>query len=140
MGFSIAIPDGWKRIGDNGFATGSGFAGTGDPRRLLVDVTKKPGTDPVAAWQDLEAGVKDTIQGYQRIGDIRPVAYRGWKAADWEWTFDFNGIRYRTLDRGFVVDGSHGYAIKWSVPESEWYTEANQRALAVFFSSFQPGQ
>lgn len=138
MGFSIAIPDGWKRIGDNGFSTGSTFAGTGDPRRLLVDVTKDPGTDPVVAWQQLEARVMDTIPGYQRIGDIRVAEYRGWQAADWEWTFDFKGIRYRSLDRGFVVDPTHGYAIKWSVPESEWYTEANQSALAVFLSSFQP--
>ncbi|MFG2196734.1 serine/threonine protein kinase [Streptomyces sp. NPDC048639] len=137
-GFSIALPEGWQRIGNNGQSSGSRFGAPGDPRRLLVDWTHTPGADPQAAWVKQEARVRAGIPGYRRIGGIRAVDYRGWKAADWEWTFVYDHIRYRTLNRGFVVDAGHGYAIKWSVPEADWDSRANQRALAAFLSSFQP--
>lgn len=137
-GFSIALPDGWSRTGNNGFSSGSRFGAQGDPRNLLVDFTSDPGADPVVAWRKLERSVRENATGYGRVGEIRALEYRGWKAADWEWTFDFRGIRYRTLDRGFVVDGRHGYAIKWTVPAADWESAANQEALDVFLTSFQP--
>jgi serine/threonine protein kinase len=136
-GFSIALPDTFGRLGDNGHGTGSLFGTGGDPRTLLVDWTHTPGDDPVAAWQKLEQQVSGSIDNYHLI-DIESVDYRGWKTADWEWTSTIGGVRYRTIDRGFVVDSKHGYAIRWSVPEAVWYSEENQQALRVFFSSFKP--
>jgi serine/threonine protein kinase len=139
--FSIALPDGWQRVGNNGFSTGSRFSAPGDPRNLLVDFTNHPGPDSVAAWRVLEKSVSRNSRdysGYHRIGEIRSVQYRGWNSADWEWTFTYRGTRYRTLNRGFIVDGHHGFAIKWTVPAGDWESEKNQRALDVFLTSFQP--
>lgn len=136
-GFSIALPHTFSRIGDNGQGSGSLFGALGDPRNVLVDWTHTPGSDPVAAWEKLEKQVRGSIDDYRRI-DIESVDYRGWKAADWEWTSTIDGVRYHTINRGFVVDSEHGYAIKWSVPASVWYSEENQQALRVFLSSFRP--
>ncbi|MDX6311224.1 MAG: hypothetical protein QOF84_6364 [Streptomyces sp.] len=139
-GFTIALPDTFGRIGDNGHGSGSLFGAFDDPRSVLVDWTHSPGADPVVAWQSLEKKVRASITDYHRVGTIESLDYRGWKAADWEWTSTVNGVRYRTLNRGFVVDSRHGYAIKWSVPESVWYAEANQQALHLFLDSFQPAR
>ncbi|WP_189133140.1 serine/threonine protein kinase [Wenjunlia tyrosinilytica] len=137
-GFSIALPLGWKRVGNNGFSSGTRYGDEGDARRLLVDWTHRPGADQLTAWRRLERSVRASTPGYSRIGEIRSVKYRGYQAADWEWTFDFNGIHYRTLNRGFVVDSGHGYAIKWSVPAAAWNLPENQRALRTFLRTFRP--
>lgn len=137
-GFSIALPDSFGRIGDNGHGAGSLFGAFDDPRSVLVDWTHTPGDDPVAAWKTLEKKVRGTIDDYERLGAIQSVDYRGWKAADWEWNSTVNGVRYHTLDRGFVVDSKHGYAIRWSVPASVWFSQENQQALHTFLDSFRP--
>lgn len=133
-GFWIALPPGWKRVGDNHYGTGSTFAGA-DGRKLLVDWTHTPGSSALADWQRASKG--DNGNGYQLI-KVKPAYYRGYDAADWEFTRIENGTRVHVLNRGFVVDGSHGYAIMFTTPDAGWKSEANRLARLTFFASFKP--
>lgn len=134
-GFSVALPNGWRRVDDNGYGSGSKFAAPGDPRKLQIDFTHTPGKDAAAAWR--EADKHMTRANYHQIY-IKSVNYNGWEAADWEFTYTDSGITYHVINRGFVVDRSHGYAIMWTVPEDQWGSAKNQKVLDTLFATFNP--
>ena len=131
-GFSVAVPAGWQpeRDGPRVYLH--------DPDSsayLLVDQTDQPAPDPVADWQQQEPAVAERLDGYQRIGEIRPVDFRGWQAADWEFVF---GAEQQThvLNRNVVTSPSQAYALYWSVPSSRWdeLLPVHEQVVA----SFQP--
>ena len=45
--------------------------------------------------------------------------YRGWNTADWEFTYVEGGTKYRTIDRGFVVNDQLGYALMYTAKAVE---------------------
>ena len=105
-------------------------------QRLLIGWTDSPKSNPVADWTDQESSM--ARPGYKRV-KIAAVNYRGWPAADWEFTYDDDsGAKYHSVDRGFVVSLSQGYGIMFSAKDADWSKSETQQTLAAFFATFQP--
>ncbi|MFI6471364.1 protein kinase [Streptomyces sp. NPDC050516] len=133
QGFSIGLPAGWSysKTDDAGVR----FNGP-NGQRLLIGWTDSPKSNPVADWTDQESSM--TRPGYKRV-KIAAVNYRGWPAADWEFTYDDDsGAKYHSVDRGFVVSLSQGYGIMFSAKDADWSKPETQQTLAAFFATFQP--
>lgn len=140
-GFSIALPDGWKRLktseADEAYRVT--FGASGDPRTLAVTYSEAVGPDPVAVWRDdVEPGLRLTA-GFQRIGEIRATTYQGYKAADMQWFSDPDGTRIRTFGRGFLLGGHRGFSLRWTTPAADWDAAVNRQALDTFLRTFRPG-
>ncbi|MDP3714207.1 MAG: serine/threonine-protein kinase [Mycobacteriales bacterium] len=130
-GWSVRHPKGWV------VSERRGLRQIRDESRrwtLRVDTTDTPGTDPAAAWEQQEIGFRRAFPSYSRVR-IEPVDYRGWDAADWEFTFRDGGADLRTLDRGFVVDGT-GYALYWQTGAADF--AASLPTFERIAASFRP--
>ncbi|MDX2543908.1 serine/threonine-protein kinase [Streptomyces sp. WI04-05B] len=132
QGFSIGLPAGWKYQSTG--AAGARFAGP-DGQRLLVGWTTTPKSDPVADWKNQEQYM--TRSQYDRIR-IAKVSYRGWNTADWEFTYAEGGTKYRSVDRGFVVDGQLGYGLMFTAKASNWDSELRKETWRTFTETFEP--
>ncbi|MFE7760070.1 serine/threonine-protein kinase [Streptomyces sp. NPDC057438] len=132
QGFSIGLPDGWKYQSTG--TAGARFSGP-DGQRLLVGWTTTPKDDPVADWKNQERYM--VRSQYKRIR-IEAVDYRGWNAADWEFTYVESGTKYRSIDRGFVVDSRQGYALMYTAKASEWSGELRKDTWRTFTKTFKP--
>lgn len=132
QGYSIGLPEGWS-FQTSGSA-GDRFTGP-DGQKLLVAWTSTPKGDPVADWENQEAGM--TRAQYSKIR-IAKVSYRGWNAADWEFTYGENGTKYRTIDRGFVVNGHLGYALMYTAKAANWGTELREDTWQTLARTFEP--
>lgn len=132
-GFQVAVPAGWTT------STSGQVVKYRDPQSgqmLLVDQTDTPKADPAADWRTQEQARRSTYPGYSRIR-IEPVDYRGWKAADWEFTYDGPSGLLHVLNRGFVTSPHQAYSLFVLAPQSQW-SQAKQ-AFDVAAASFRPG-
>ncbi|MEU3252828.1 serine/threonine-protein kinase [Streptomyces sp. NPDC006997] len=132
QGYSIGLPDGWKYRSSD--AAGDRFTGPGG-QKLLVAWTSTPKGDPVADWESQERYM--TRSQYKRIR-IEEVGYRGWNTADWEFTYVDGGTRYRTIDRGFVVSDSQGYALMYTAKAAEWGSGLRRSTWRTLTKTFEP--
>ncbi|MEV6005453.1 protein kinase [Streptomyces sp. NPDC051976] len=137
-GFSIALPNGWTRIGDDGYGAGSKFRGS-DGTTLLVDWVHTPGKSALGTWQHDSATNGPSMPGYHQIR-VEKADYRGYDAADWEYTRTDSGRPVHILNRGMVTDAHHGYAIMFTTPADAWSSATNTKALATFFTTFKPAK
>ena len=127
-GFSVAVPVGWTVVRDGTFVD---FRDPAGGRFLRIDQTDAPQDDPLADWEAQEPSVAERLSNYQRIR-IDAVQYRGWAAADWEFT---HGESTHVLSRNLVT-GPKAYAIYWSVTESRW--AESLPILHTIITTFQP--
>ena len=74
---------------------------------------------------------------YHRIR-IEEVDYRGWNTADWEFTYVESGTKYRTIDRGFVVNSHLGYALMYTAKADDWGSELRKTTWRTLTETFQP--
>ncbi|KQX70985.1 serine/threonine-protein kinase [Streptomyces sp. Root1310] len=132
QGYSIGLPTGWKYRSSD--AAGDRFTGP-DGQKLLIAWTTTPKDDPVADWNNQERGM--TRSQYKKIR-IAAVNYRGWNTADWEFTYTDGGTAYRTVDRGFVVNGSLGYALMYTAKSAAWGTDLRQTTWTTLTETFTP--
>ncbi|MFE0512477.1 hypothetical protein [Streptomyces sp. NPDC058964] len=132
QGYSIGLPKGWKF--QAGSAAGDRFTGP-DGQRLLVAWTSTPKDNPVADWKNQERYM--VRAQYQKIR-IAAVDYRGWNTADWEFTYVEGGTKYRTIDRGFVVNDHTGYALMYTAKASKWSGELRKDTWKTLTESFEP--
>ncbi|MDO0935690.1 serine/threonine-protein kinase [Streptomyces sp. DG2A-72] len=130
--YAIGLPKGWKF--QTAGASGDRFTGPGG-QKLLVAWTSTPKGDPVADWKSQERYM--TRSQYKKIR-IEAVGYRGWNAADWEFTYVESGTKYRTIDRGFVVDGDQGYALMYTAKAANWGSELRKDTWQTLAKSFEP--
>ncbi|MEU4097596.1 serine/threonine-protein kinase [Streptomyces sp. NPDC026673] len=137
-GFSIALPGGWA---ENKKRAGNGWVfNAGRSPRVQVDYTHTPGTDAAAAWRQNEAGTAGTFPGYRKV-DIKDVDYRGYRtAADWTFTYMSGGTKMRAVNRGFVVDDKHGYAILFFAPDAEWNSKKITEMRETLYNTFKPAK
>ena len=131
-GFSVAIPAGWVVSTE---ATRRYFTDPQTGRVFHVDQTDQPQADPLEDWQNQEEGVSQRLPGYELIR-IDPLNYRGWEAADWEFTYDGNSGRRHVINRNVLVSSSQAYALHWNVGASEW--ESSRDVFDVFARTFTP--
>ncbi|MEU2765534.1 serine/threonine-protein kinase [Streptomyces diastaticus] len=132
QGFRIGLPEGWKYTTTG--AAGARFTGP-DGQKLLVGWTGTPKDDPVADWKAQEKYMRRAQ--YERI-HIEAVDYRGWNTADWEFTYVDGGVKYRSVDRGLVVDKSLGYGLMYTAKDAEWHSELIEGTWRTFTETFRP--
>ena len=127
-GFAIGLPPGWAVA-----STTPGevqFTGTPGGFVLVVAWSTHPHGDALTDWQQQAAGKAAADSSYRQIS-IRRVSYRGYNAADWQFTNIYQGVRIRVIDRTFIVrPGRLSYAIELYGPAHQW--------LAVYASIWQP--
>ena len=126
------MPDGWQRRSPaarrstSSLPTAAASCGSTRPTSRRSDAKK--------AWEQQEKSTSKQLPNYQRIS-IESVDYNGWDAADWEFTF---GNSTHVLNRGFVPNPDHGYAIYLSSREENW--SANQEVFQAAADTFMPAQ
>ncbi|MEV5608251.1 serine/threonine-protein kinase [Streptomyces sp. NPDC052225] len=132
QGFSIGLPKGWKYGSTS--AAGARFTGP-NGQKLLVGWTTTPKSDPVADWRSQEQYMRRSQ--YDRIR-IAGVEYRGWNTADWEFTYVDGGTKWRSIDRGFVVNGSLGYGLMYTAKDGDWGGTLRKSTWKTFTKTFTP--
>ncbi|RFU87614.1 serine/threonine protein kinase [Streptomyces triticagri] len=138
--FSIALPEGWKQIGEAGAGSGAIYAaGAGSYPKVQVDAGDSPGKNAAAAWLALEPAVKGNSKDYKRLS-LKPSDWRGYRTvADWEFTrTESGGVKARILNRGFVTDDSHAYAIMITCGADKWDDKSCSQLRDVAFDTFEP--
>ena len=133
-GFSIAVPHGWQISHDGHYVYIRDPADSGI--FLLIDQSDQPKANPVADWQQQAANRQGTYPGYHLIL-LRAVRYtQAEKAADWEFTYNRNGVPVEVLNRNILANAHHAYALYWSTPVSDW--NADYHFFQVFAATFRP--
>ncbi|MEV5016677.1 protein kinase [Streptomyces sp. NPDC053780] len=132
QGYRIGLPEGWKFASTG--ASGDRFTGPGG-QKLLVAWTSTPKGDPVADWKNQERYM--VRSQYKKIR-IEKVDYRGWNTADWEFTYSDGGTKYRTVDRGFVVNDHQGYALMYTAKADDWDGDLRRDTWRTLTKSFEP--
>ena len=133
-GFSIGVPDGWQisHIGHYVYITDPDNGGI----FLLIDQSDSPKPDPLADWEQQQANRESSYPDYHLIR-LESVNYpQAEKAADWEFTYDRNGVPVHVLNRNILANAHHAYALYWSTPESDW--NAYFRYFQAFAATFRP--
>lgn len=74
---------------------------------------------------------------YDRIR-IEKVDYRGWNTADWEFTYVDGGTKYRSIDRGFVVNDHLGHALMYTAKSAGWDDSLREDTWKTLTTSFEP--
>jgi hypothetical protein len=127
-GFAIGLPPGWTVAS----ATPGVVEFTGTPSGFVVEVawSTHPQADALTDWEQQAASKTAGDPSYRQIS-LGQVSYRGYNAADWQFTDIYQGVHVRVIDRTFIVPpGQLGYAIELSGPASQW--------PAVYASIWQP--
>ncbi len=133
-GFSIGVPRGWQISHDGHYVYIRDPANSGI--FLLIDQSDQPKPNPLADWQQQAANRQGTYPGYHLIL-LRAVRYtQAEKAADWEFTYDRNGVTVQVLNRNILANARHAYALYWSTPVSDW--NAYYHYFQVFAATFRP--
>ncbi|WP_432099971.1 protein kinase domain-containing protein [Streptomyces sp. WAC 04229] len=132
QGYRLGLPEGWKFTSTG--ASGDRFTGPGG-QKLLVAWTSTPKGDPVADWKNQERYM--VRSQYKKIR-IEKVDYRGWNTADWEFTYADGGTKYRTVDRGFVVNDHQGYALMYTAKADDWDGDLRRNTWRTLTESFEP--
>ncbi|GGP83410.1 serine/threonine-protein kinase [Streptosporangium pseudovulgare] len=130
-GVAAALPKGWAaKPGDDG---GTVFTGPRNSGRS-VTVTPVPVTDPMTA---LRRADRNGLDEYTEVGLSR-VPYRGWKAADLEYTYAVSdgAVPMHGLTRYVTVDDATAYRITFAVQDLDWGKSAAFRQ--VFLDTFTP--
>ncbi|MFI9750823.1 serine/threonine-protein kinase [Streptomyces collinus] len=132
QGYSIGLPKGWKYRSTG--AAGDRFTGP-DGQKLLIAWTSTPKGDPVADWRNQE---RFMVRAQYKKIRIEKVDYRGWNTADWEFTYTDGGTKYRTIDRGFVVDDRQGYALMYTAKAAGWDDASRKETWRTLTKTFEP--
>jgi hypothetical protein len=133
-GFSIGVPDGWQisHVGHYVYIQDPADSGI----FLLIDQSDQPVPDPLADWQQQAAARQSSYPDYHLIR-MQSVYYaQAEKAADWQFTYDRNGIFVEILNRNVLANAHHAYALYWSTPADDWNTYYHY--FQVFAATFQP--
>ncbi|WP_369391386.1 serine/threonine-protein kinase [Streptomyces sp. CG1] len=132
QGYSIGLPKGWSYKSSDD--AGDRYTGP-DGQKLLIGWTSSPKDDPVADWKNQERSMERPQ--YRKIR-IEKVDYRGWNTADWEFTHVDAGTEYRTIDRGFVVNGHQGYGLMYTAKAADWDSALREDTWKTLTQSFEP--
>jgi hypothetical protein len=142
-GISVAVPEGM--VYDKPKDGGVQLRYDGDDPRykdwlLILDHRSDATTDVLADWRDRAEQARGGYPDYRSDGDVHRVDYRGWDAADWEFTFNQDPAVKRSVSRGFMIgkDTDKAYLIQWIIPEDHWNSDEAKEARKVSYESFTP--
>jgi hypothetical protein len=133
-GFSIGVPSGWH------ISHAGHYVYIVDPANsgifLLIDQSDQPKPDPLADWQQQAANRGSSYPNYHLIRLQAVVYAQAERAADWEFSYDRNGIEVQVLNRNVLANARHAYALYWSTPVSDW--TAYYHFFQAFAATFRP--
>jgi hypothetical protein len=133
-GFSIGVPRGWQISHDGHYVYIRDPANNGI--FLLIDQSDQPKANALADWRQQAANRQGTYPGYHLIL-LQSVRYpQAEQAADWEFTYNRNGVTVQVLNRNILASARHAYALYWSTPASDW--NACYHFFQVFAATFRP--
>jgi serine/threonine protein kinase len=133
-GFSIGVPRGWQISHDGHYVYIRDPANSGI--FLLIDQSDQPKASALADWRQQAANRQGTYPGYHLIV-LQSVRYpQAEQAADWEFTYNRNGVTVQVLNRNILANARHAYALYWSTPASGW--NAYYHYFQVFAATFRP--
>jgi hypothetical protein len=133
-GFSIAVPKGWQ-IQHEGH-----YVYVRDPSDsgvfLLIDQSDQPQPNALSDWKAQAAARQSSYPDYHLLR-LQDVSYpQAEQAADWEFTYDRNGVPVHILNRNVLANSAHAYALYWSTPDSDW--SADYHYFQAFAQTFRP--
>ncbi|MFA9445315.1 protein kinase [Egicoccus sp. AB-alg6-2] len=132
--YRVAVPAGWQERAASGNRTDWVEPGTG--AYLRMDWTDAPASDPLADWEQAEAGFAQRQSDYQRVR-LEPATYRNWEAAMWEYTYTSGGAALHAINLNVLADDlGHAYALNLQAPAGEWDRIADQ--FPAIAGSFEP--
>ena len=103
---------------------------------LLIDQSDQPKPNPLADWEQQQANRAGNYPDYHLIR-LESVGYpQAEKAADWEFTYDRDGVPVHILNRNVLANAHHAYALYWSTPASDW--TADYHFFRAFAATFRP--
>jgi hypothetical protein len=133
-GFSIGVPAGWQVSHDGHYVYIRDPANSGI--FLLIDQSDQPQPNALADWEQQAAARQSSYPGYHLIR-LQSVAYpQAEQAADWEFSYNRDGIPVQILNRNVLANATHAYALYWSTPVSDW--NADYHYFQAFAATFRP--
>jgi eukaryotic-like serine/threonine-protein kinase len=133
-GFSIGVPDGWQisHVGHYVYVRDPADSGI----FLLIDQSDQPQPNALADWKQQAAVRQSSYPGYHLVR-LQSVSYpQAEQAADWEFTYDRDGVPVHILNRNVLANATHAYALYWSAPSDDW--SADYHYLQAFAATFRP--
>ncbi len=133
-GFSIGVPKGWQiqHVGHYVYIRDPSDSGV----FLLIDQSDRPQSSALADWKEQAAARQDSYPGYHLLR-LQTVSYpQAEQAADWEFTYDRDGVPVHILNRNVLANSAHAYALYWSTPDSDWTTDYHY--FKAFAATFRP--
>jgi signal peptidase I len=132
-GYTVPVPDGWKKdVKDGGdqvdFVDPTGKVG------LKFSALDYASVDPYEHWLSIEPATKDQVEDYHRERMDHTTNAVGDPAALWQFTFRGTARDFRAIDLGFGKKGGREYAIYLSAPKAQWdqYKAVFDNAVAGF--------
>ncbi|WP_020544636.1 serine/threonine-protein kinase [Nonomuraea coxensis] len=142
-GWSLAVPVTWQRsVSEDGKAV-TWLDPDTRSRFLRIDESiqedRAGRATALEIWEwyvPLRVRKERAFPGYSEL-QLEEVDYRGTKAADWEFLrrAPSTGTTLHVLNRAYLPDESHGYAIYFSAPEKRWHEDVY---LRTFLATFRP--
>ncbi|HEX4814424.1 MAG TPA: protein kinase [Nonomuraea sp.] len=130
-GFSAAAPEDWKPATSGGRTTFTGPKDSG--LRILVEEATPQADGGLSELGRLEAG--GGLESYIQVR-LQAADFRGWKAADWEYTYTTaQGVPMHALTRYVTIDDDTAFTITFDLPELKWDDQARTRE--VFLDTFR---
>jgi serine/threonine protein kinase len=133
-GFSIGVPRGWQisHVGHYVYIRDPANSGI----FLLIDQSDQPQANALADWEQQATARQNSYPDYHLIR-LQAVQYpQAEQAADWEFTYDRNGVPVQVLNRNVLANAHHAYALYWSTPASDW--NGYYHYFQAFAATFQP--
>jgi eukaryotic-like serine/threonine-protein kinase len=131
-GYKIAKPKNWTIRPLTPYRTD--FIDPASGAFIRVEWTDQPGPDPVEAWRAQARLFAERQAGYEELR-IDAAAFKGYKAAEWEFRYLERGALRHALDIGLIT-GRYGAALFAVAPEPMW--QGFQATLDNFRTSFEP--
>jgi eukaryotic-like serine/threonine-protein kinase len=133
-GFSIGVPNGWLISHQGNYVYIRDPADSGI--FLLIDQSDQPQPNALADWKQQAAARQGSYPDYHLL-KLQAVSYpQAEQAADWEFTYNRDGVPVHILNRNVLANASHAYALYWSTPDSDW--NADYHYFQTFAASFRP--
>lgn len=130
-GFTIDYPSDWRITRENNYTD---FRHPNSAAALRVVVQDSNARSAEAAWLDLERRFRAEQESYSRIR-LEPREFRGYSAAEWEFTYVRRDVQLHNLDLG-VVTGAKGFTLNFEARQSDW--DIVKAFMERFEDSFQP--
>ncbi|MFG2944929.1 serine/threonine-protein kinase [Streptomyces adustus] len=143
LGFSIALPKGWKRsvFSDDGDLTQIDYSPDGGEHFVRIALDKSPDfADPYQHQLDLDQQLTRLVD-YKKL-QLGANTYRDRRASLWEYTWTalakdtkFPGPRH-AIDEVYIARNGVEYALYMSSPAEDWPT--TQKQFKRLLQSWQP--